>query len=187
MRRSVVLVGLMGAGKTSVGRRLAEILDVPFHDSDVEIEAASAGMSIPEIFERYGEPEFRRLEREVLKRLLSGPPAVIATGGGAFMNGETRDAIARAGVSVWLDAPIETLWSRIGQRPGRPLLQVEDPRAVLAALMKERAPIYALADITLPCGARKNQESVARGIVQALKAHDAKAPERAVLAAEGLR
>ena len=173
VRRSIVLVGLMGAGKTSVGRRLSELLNVPFFDSDSEIEAASAGMRIPEIFERFGEDEFRRLEREVLRRLLAGPPAVIATGGGAFMQDDTREAIAQTGLSVWLKVELETLMARVVGRSGRPLLDVDDPQAALAALHDARAPIYGLADLTIAAGERQTQDDVARKVIAAVKARDA--------------
>lgn len=183
MQRSVVLVGLMGAGKTSVGRRLAEILDVPFFDSDNEIQTAAAGMSIPEIFERYGEPEFRRLERQVLKRLLAAPGSIIATGGGAFMDSETRAEIAANAVSVWLDVELDTLWSRVEKRPGRPLLAVDDPKSVLALLLEERAPVYATAEITVPAGDGFSQDDVARQIVASLAEHAKNEPDKAAIPA----
>lgn len=173
MHKSIVLVGLMGAGKTSVGRRLAEMLSAPFWDSDAEIEAASAGISIPEIFERFGEEEFRRLERSVLARLLSGPPAVIATGGGAFMQPQVRDAIAQSGVSIWLDVDLPTLKSRVLGRSGRPLLAVDDPGARLAALLAERGPVYSTADITIAAGQRQTQDDVAHAIIEALRTQPA--------------
>ena len=180
VQRSVILVGLMGAGKTSVGRRLADMLGAPFFDSDNEIETASA-MSIPEIFDKYGEPEFRRLEREVIKRLVAGENAVIATGGGAFMDARTRAVSAARAVSVWLDVELETLWSRVAQRSGRPLLDVDDPKRVLADLLAERAPVYARADITVSAGAGLNQEDVASNVVAALTEFGRTHPDRAVI------
>jgi shikimate kinase len=146
--RSVVLVGMMGAGKSSIGRRLAARLGVPFADADNEIEVA-AGMSIPDIFSTFGEAHFRSGETRVIARLLEGGPQVLATGGGAFMNPETRAAIAAHGVSVWLKAEFEVLMRRIKRRQDRPLLRTDDPGETLQALMTERYPIYAQADITI--------------------------------------
>lgn len=146
--RPLVLVGMMGAGKTSVGRRLAEVLGLPFRDADDEIEKA-AGLTVSEIFERHGEAEFRRGERRVIKRLLEGPPHVLATGGGAFMDPETRALIKQKAVSVWLKADLDVLMRRVLRRPTRPLLQVEDPRAAMAALLAKREPIYAEADVVV--------------------------------------
>ena len=144
--RPVVLVGLMGAGKTSVGRRLAQILDLPFADSDHEIETVSR-MSVPELFEAYGEAEFRALEQRVVTRLVTDVPAVIATGGGAFMNADTRAVIRANAVSVWLKADLDTLIERVSRRSNRPLLKTQDPRAVLRSLMDDRYPVYAQADV----------------------------------------
>ncbi|MBX3562181.1 MAG: shikimate kinase [Sphingomonas sp.] len=144
--RTIVLVGLMGAGKTTVGRRLAARLDRPFVDADVEIEAA-AGLDIAEIFERHGEPYFRDGERRVIARLIDGPVQVIATGGGAFVNGETRALILDRAVAVWLDGDIAMLARRIGRRDHRPLVQGKDPAIVLAALAAQRNPFYAEAHV----------------------------------------
>lgn len=146
--RSIVLVGLMGAGKSSIGKRLAARIDLPFFDADAEIEAA-AGCSIAEIFERHGEAAFRDGERRVIQRLLAGPRKVLATGGGAFMNAETRAAIARHGLSIWLKADLDTLVKRTARRSNRPLLRQGDPRDVLQRLMNERYPVYAEAEITV--------------------------------------
>lgn len=146
--RVIVFVGLMGAGKTSIGRRIAQILDLPFADSDHEIEAVSR-MGIPDLFERYGEPEFRALEQRVIERLLRDGPGVVSTGGGAFMNALTREAIAGRGVSVWLRADLDVLMERVSKNQNRPLLRNPDPRAVMERLMSERYPVYALADITV--------------------------------------
>jgi shikimate kinase len=145
---SIVLVGLMGAGKTTVGRRLAQRLGLPFVDADSEIERA-AGETIPEIFERHGEAVFRDGERRVIARLLEGPPQVLATGGGAFMDGETRARIAEHGVSIWLRTDLDTLMKRVARRSNRPLLKQGDPRAVMERLIGERYPVYAQADITI--------------------------------------
>lgn len=144
--RSLVLVGMMGAGKSAVGRRLAARLGLPFVDADAEIEAA-AGCSIADIFEVHGEPAFREGERKVIARLLDGPPRVIATGGGAFMSEETRALIAAKAISIWLRADLETLVARVARRSHRPLLRDGDPRRILSALSAERDPVYALADV----------------------------------------
>jgi len=146
--RSVVLVGLMGCGKSAIGRRLAAKLALPFVDADEEIEKA-AGKSIEDLFAEHGEPYFRDGERKVLARLLRSGPQVLATGGGAFMNSETREAIAESGVSVWLRAELPLLVRRVGKRTNRPLLKTGEPAVVLQKLMESRYPIYALADITV--------------------------------------
>jgi shikimate kinase len=146
--RSVVLIGLMGAGKTAVGRRLANWLDLPFIDADSEIEEA-AGQTIKEIFAEHGEAYFREGERKVIARLLDGGPQVLATGGGAYMNPKTRAAIKARGISVWLNADLRVLLKRVGRRDHRPLLSVGDPEAVMKKLMAERGPVYAEADITV--------------------------------------
>src|SRR6516162_1961336 len=148
-RRSIVLVGMMGVGKSSVGRRLAARLSIPFVDADSEIENA-AKMTIPEIFARHGEAYFRSGEARVLARLLESGPQVLATGGGAFMNEETRALIKLKGVSVWLHADFNVLLRRTSKRRSdRPLLQTEDPGETLRALLAEREPTYALADLTV--------------------------------------
>ncbi|MFN0264791.1 shikimate kinase [Tepidamorphus sp. 3E244] len=146
--RSVVLVGMMGAGKSSVGRRLAQALKMPFVDADHEIEVA-AGRSIPEIFAEFGEAHFREGESRVIARLLGNGPQVLATGGGAMMNEDTRKLIAEHGVSVWLRADIEVLMKRVRRRSNRPLLKAEDPEAVMRKLLEVRDPFYATADITV--------------------------------------
>lgn len=147
--RSLVLVGLMGAGKTSIGRRLAKVLDTPFTDADEEIVTA-AGMSIPDIFALYGEPRFRELERRVVARLLEQPAMVLALGGGAFIDPDTRRRVKASATSVWLRASLETLLARVLRKKGtRPLLEQGDPRDTLARLMTERYPIYAEADYTI--------------------------------------
>jgi shikimate kinase len=147
-QRSVVLVGLMGCGKSAIGRRLASKLGLPFVDADEEIEKA-AGKSIEDIFVDHGEPYFREGERKVLARLLRSGPQVLATGGGAFMNPETRASIAASGVSVWLKAELPLLVRRVGKRGNRPLLKSGDPESVLQDLITTRYPVYALADITV--------------------------------------
>ena len=144
--RSIVLVGMMGAGKSTIGRRLSARLRLPFLDADTEIEAA-AGMSIPDIFETHGEPHFRDGEARVIARLLDGGPAVLATGGGAFMNADTRAAVAEKGISVWLEADVDLLFARVRRRSNRPLLENPDPEGTLRRLVAERHPVYALADI----------------------------------------
>jgi shikimate kinase len=146
--RSVVLVGMMGAGKSSIGRRLAARLAVPFADADNEIEVAHR-LSIPDIFSTYGEAYFRAGETRVIARLLDGGPQVLATGGGAFIHPDTRSAIAAHGVSVWLKAEFDVLMRRIKRRQDRPLLKTEDPGETLRALMAERYPVYGQADITI--------------------------------------
>jgi len=146
--RAIVLVGLMGAGKSCIGRRLAAELGLDFIDADAEIEAA-AGCSIEDIFEQHGEPAFRDGERRVIARLLSGPPHVLATGGGAFMHERTRREIHDRAISIWLRADLDLLVRRTGRRNNRPLLRRGDPRAILERLMAERYPIYAEADITV--------------------------------------
>ena len=146
--RSIVLVGLMGAGKSAIGRRLATRLGLKFVDADAEIEMA-AGCPIADIFEIHGEPAFREGERRVVARLLKEPPHVLATGGGAFMDAETRERIRERGVSVWLRADIELLLSRVSRRDDRPLLKQGDKREILAALITERYPVYAEADIAV--------------------------------------
>ena len=148
-RRSIVLIGMMGVGKSAVGRRLAARLNIPFVDADTEIEKA-AGMSIADIFARHGEADFRGGEARVIARLLEGGPQVLATGGGAFINPDTRNAIRAKGISIWLSAEIDVLMRRISKRRNeRPLLQTADPAETLRRLLAEREPIYAQADLTV--------------------------------------
>jgi shikimate kinase len=146
--RSVVLVGMMGAGKSTIGRRLSVRLRLPFLDADTEIEAA-AGMSIPDIFEAHGEPQFRDGEARVIARLLDSGPAVLATGGGAFMREETRSRIRAKAVSIWLKADADIIMRRVKRRADRPLLQTADPAATVGRLMREREPVYQHADLTI--------------------------------------
>jgi len=147
-RRSIVLVGMMGAGKSTIGRRLAGRLRLPFLDADIEIEAA-AGMSIPDIFETHGEPHFRDGEARVIARLLDNGPAVLATGGGAFMREETRNRIRDKAVSIWLKADVDIIMRRVKRRADRPLLQTEDPAATVSRLLELREPVYQSADLTI--------------------------------------
>jgi shikimate kinase len=146
--RLIVLVGMMGAGKSTIGRRLAVRLNLPFVDADTEIEAA-AGMTIPEIFEAHGEPHFRDGEARVIARLLDSGPAVLATGGGSFMREETRRRIAEKAVSIWLKADPDIIMRRVRRRADRPLLQTADPAATVGRLLSEREPIYQHADLTI--------------------------------------
>lgn len=148
VRKTIVLVGLMGAGKTSIGRRLAARLNMPFVDADQEIEAA-AGATIEDIFAEFGEASFRDGERRVIARLLDGPPVVLATGGGAFMDERTRKRIAAKGISIWLRADLDTLVRRTSRRDDRPLLKDGDPREILARLIEQRYPVYQQADIVV--------------------------------------
>lgn len=167
--RSIVFVGLMGAGKTAIGRKVATMLSLPFVDSDQEIESVSR-MTVPELFERYGETEFRALEQRVILRVLENGPQVLSTGGGAFMNAQTREAIASHGVSVWLKAEIDLLMDRVSKKQNRPLLKSADPRAVLERLMAERYPVYAEANVTVPTRDDR-KEVIATEVVDALCRH----------------
>ncbi len=148
LERTIALVGLMGAGKSTIGRRLAEALNAPFFDSDEEIEKA-AGLSVQEIFSRHGELEFRRGERRVIERLLNGPPIVLATGGGAYMDSETRELMKQKAKTVWLRADLDVILRRVQRKDTRPLLKSADPRKVLEDLLAVRGPVYAQADITV--------------------------------------
>ena len=164
--RSIVFVGLMGAGKTAIGRKVAAALGLPFIDSDHEIESVSR-MTIPDLFGRYGEAEFRALEQRVILRLLENGPQVLATGGGAYMNEQTRQAISASGVSVWLKADIDVLLERVSKKQNRPLLKNSDPRGVLEKLAAERHPTYALADITVPTRDDR-REVIAGEVIEAI-------------------
>ncbi|MQB45240.1 shikimate kinase [Rhizobium sp. ICMP 5592] len=146
--RNLVFVGLMGAGKSSIGRVVANQLGIPFVDTDIEIERVSR-MTIPELFAAYGEEEFRALEMRVIKRLLKGGPRVVSTGGGAFINERTRRHVKRSGLSVWLKADLDVLWERVSKRDTRPLLKTENPKQTLEKLMTARYPIYAEADLVV--------------------------------------
>ncbi|MFT4960110.1 MAG: shikimate kinase [Paracoccaceae bacterium] len=148
LKKTVVMVGMMGAGKTAVGRALAERLDAKFLDSDAEIEIA-ANMTVPEIFTRDGERFFRRKETQIIKRLLRGESCVLSTGGGAFMSPQNRAMISKNGVSVWLNADLNVLWNRVRHKSSRPLLRTGNPKATLGALYDERVPIYGVADLNV--------------------------------------
>ncbi|MBC7767480.1 MAG: shikimate kinase [Phycisphaerales bacterium] len=167
--RTIALVGLMGAGKTTVGRRLAQALALPFADADAEIVTA-AGRSVDAIFAEHGECEFRRGERKVIARLLAGPVHVLATGGGAFIDPGTRALMQERALSIWLKAPLDVLMKRVAKRDDRPLLKEDDPRAVMQRLMDDRYPIYAEADITIETSAGPHNAAVAM-ILDALRAH----------------
>ena len=184
-RRSVVLVGMMGAGKSSIGRRLALRLGIPFVDADVEIEKA-AGMSIPDIFASHGEPDFRAGEARVIARLLEGGPQVLATGGGAFMNADTRAAVGAKGISVWLKAEFDVLMRRIKRRHDRPLLKTDDPAATLRELIDVRYPVYGLADLIVQ-SREVPHDKIVDEIAGALARRMGIAGERASEPAEGDR
>jgi shikimate kinase len=166
--KTLVLVGMMGAGKTSVGRRLASGLGVPFKDADAEIELA-AGCTINEIFERFGEPAFRDGERKVIARLLTEQPHVLATGGGAFIDPETRTRVKQDAISIWLRARLDLLMERVQRKDNRPLLRNNDSRATLEHLLKEREPFYSQADIIIESDEGPH-EAVVRRILAALDA-----------------
>ncbi|MEO0466032.1 MAG: shikimate kinase [Pseudomonadota bacterium] len=165
--RTIALVGLMGAGKSTVGRRLADALGRQFFDSDIEIEKA-AGLSIADIFSLHGEAEFRRGERRVLARLLEGPPHVLATGGGAYLDPDTRAVLREKAVTVWLNADLETLWKRVSRRNTRPLLKSPDPKGVLSKLFTEREPFYSQADLSVASVDGPHNTTV-RAILEALE------------------
>lgn len=169
--RSIVLVGMMGSGKTAVGTALAKLLDVPFLDSDHEIERA-AQMSVSEIFARDGEPFFRARESEVLERLLSGPPGVISTGGGAFLSEANRALIARLGVSVWLKADLDLLWQRVRHKDTRPLLRTPNPKQTLADLLATRMPHYEKAQVRVEAEPGLSIQDMAEKVVAHLRAVD---------------
>jgi shikimate kinase len=169
LQRPVVLVGLMGCGKSSIGKRLASRIGVPFRDADSEIEAA-AGLSVSEIFERHGEQHFREGERRVIGRLLEDPPHILATGGGAFMDPTTRAKIKERGLSIWLKVDLDELVRRTARRNTRPLLKNGDPREILGRLIDLRYPTYAEADITVEGSAQDHDEMVLR-VIAAIRDH----------------
>ena len=168
-RRTIALVGLMGVGKSSVGRRLANALGLPFRDADSEVEAA-AGRSIPDIFAEFGEPAFRDGERKVIQRLLDEPPHVLATGGGAFIDPKTREMIKARAISVWLKTDLDVLARRLGRKDTRPLLIGKDPIEVLRSQAEARYPAYAQADITVETGDSAHHVTVGQ-VIDALLAH----------------
>ncbi len=176
--RSIVLVGLMGAGKSSIGRRLAHRLGLPFVDADTEIEKA-ADLTIPEIFDRHGEAYFRSGEVRVVARILDAGPQVLATGGGAYMNADTRARIRARGISIWLKADLDVLMKRVKRRGDRPLLKADDPQAVLKRLMDERYPVYAEAELTV-LSREATHEEVVEDVIRALAAHIMPPAERAL-------
>lgn len=167
LKKTVVMVGMMGAGKTAVGTALARVLGVPFLDSDEEIVRA-ADRSIAEIFERDGEPFFRARESEVIGRLLRGTPCILSTGGGAFLSAANRALIHEAGVSVWLRADLELLWQRVRHKSTRPLLRTANPRETLRGLYEARLPFYQMADLTVESSADLSVEDMAHRVVEAL-------------------
>lgn len=168
LKKTIVMVGMMGAGKTAVGRALAARLKVPFLDSDHEIETA-ANLSIPEIFAREGEGFFRLKERQVIARLLAEERGVLSTGGGAFLAAENQQIISENGVSVWLQADLDVLWNRVKHRHTRPLLQTANPRATLGELYNTRVPLYAMADLPVASDGRASIEDMVDRVLQALK------------------
>lgn len=167
LKKTIVLVGMMGSGKTAIGRELAARIDAPFLDSDDAIEAAAA-MSIAEIFERDGEAFFRARESEVIARLLDGQKGVLSTGGGAFLSQRNRDLISRKGVSVWLKADLPLLWNRVRQKDTRPLLRTADPYGTLEALFAERSPVYALADLHVQARASYTIATMVQKVLEAV-------------------
>jgi shikimate kinase len=167
LHKTVAMVGMMGAGKTAVGRGLAARLGVPFLDSDAEIEAA-ANMTVPEIFTRDGEPFFREKEAQVIERLLTGAPCILSTGGGAFLAERNRAAITQKGVSLWLDADVDLLWSRVRHKTTRPLLRTANPRATLAEIYAARVPVYRLADLTVKSAPGLSIEAMVTRVIDAL-------------------
>jgi shikimate kinase len=169
LRKTVVMVGMMGAGKTAVGRALAARLGVPFLDSDAEIERA-ANMTVPEIFSRDGEVFFRSKESQVIARLLREECCVLSTGGGAFLSSANREMITRHGVSVWLNAPVSVLWSRVKHKDTRPLLRTADPRATLEGLYRDRLQYYQQADLAVPSDATASIEQMVDRVLAALSA-----------------
>jgi shikimate kinase len=173
LTRHIVLIGMMGAGKTAIGTELARRLRVPFTDSDAEIESAAA-MSISEIFARDGEVFFRDRESQVLTRLLTGRPSVVSTGGGAWLRAENRAEIAAHGVSVWLNCPPDVLWNRVRQRSTRPLLKTADPKGTLLRLLAERSPLYAQAEVEFLSAAGDTVEGSTERLIAQLRQADPK-------------
>jgi len=167
--KTVVMVGMMGAGKTAVGRALAQRLGVPFLDSDIEIETA-ANRTVPEIFERDGEKFFRVKETQIIERLLIEKKCILSTGGGAFMSEKNRNNISAEGISVWLNADIEVLWSRVKSKDTRPMLRTEDPKATLKTLYDQRVPIYSLADLTVESAPGYSIEDMVDQVIDVLAA-----------------
>ena len=167
VNRPIVFVGIMGSGKSAVGRTVADRLSLPFHDTDAVLEQ-SVGLSVAGIFETCGEDAFRKMESEALERLLGGAPAVVATGGGAFVSPGNRSIIDRHATSVWIDASIDTLWERVRRNSKRPLLHVDDPRSELERLLAERRPAYALSKIRVPSDNDTSVQDMADRVVSTL-------------------
>lgn len=167
LKKTVALIGMMGAGKTAVGKALSAKLGVPFVDSDAEIELA-ANMTIAEIFSRDGEPFFRRKESQVIERLLNSAPVVLSTGGGAFMAESNRMAISTRGISIFLNADLDTLWNRVKHKDSRPLLRSANPYQTLSDLLDKRRPVYALADMMVPSDADVSVDEMATRVIQSL-------------------
>ena len=167
LKRTIVMVGMMGAGKTAVGRAVAGKLGVRFIDSDAEIETA-ANLSVPEIFERDGEAFFRRRETEVIARLLDGVPGILSTGGGAFLAEGNRKLISERGLSLWLNADLDLLWNRVRHKDTRPLLRTANPKATLAEIYAARVPLYRQADMTVPCDKTLSIDGMANRVISAL-------------------
>ncbi|MDF3413630.1 shikimate kinase [Sulfitobacter sp. M57] len=167
LKKTVVLVGMMGAGKTAVGRAVAARLAAPFLDSDAEIEAA-ANLSVPEIFSRDGEAFFRKREAEVIARLLDTEKCILSTGGGAFLAQANREVISQRGVSVWLNADLDLLWNRVRHKDTRPLLRTPDPKATLTSLFEARVPFYSQADIAVSCDPALSIDAMAVRVIAAL-------------------
>ncbi|NNE52486.1 MAG: shikimate kinase [Sulfitobacter sp.] len=167
LKKTVVMVGMMGAGKTAVGRALAARLGVPFLDSDAEIERA-ANLTIPEIFTRDGERFFRKRESEVIKRLLTGHRGILSTGGGAFLAQGNREMISEKGVSLWLNADLELLWQRVKHKDTRPLLRTDNPKGTLTQIYEARVPIYRQADLSVACDAALSIDEMASRVIETL-------------------
>jgi len=167
LKKTVALVGMMGAGKTAVGRSVAAKLGVPFLDSDAEIEAA-ANLSVPEIFQRDGEAFFRKREAEVIRRLLEARRGILSTGGGAYLAQTNRDNIREKGVALWLDADLDLLWNRVRHKDTRPLLRTADPRATLAGIFHDRTPVYQLAELRVVCAADLSIDAMAERVIATL-------------------
>lgn len=177
LKKTIVLVGMMGAGKTAVGTALARLLDVPFLDSDAEIERA-ANRSVAEIFERDGEPFFRTKESQVITRLLQGPSMILSTGGGAYLSERNREIIARHGAAVWLRADIDLLWARVRHKTTRPLLRTENPRETLKAIGEARSPFYSHAQVIVDAEPGLSIDAMAHKVADALKAYPELIEER---------
>ena len=167
LKKTVVLVGMMGSGKSAIGKVISSILSVPFSDADVEIERA-AKLSVPEIFERHGEKFFRDKEGQVIKRLLQEKPCILATGGGAFINKKIRTSIRQYGVSVWLNADIDTLWKRVKHKKSRPLLRTHNPRQTLENIYEDRIKTYCLADVIIESHGKSSLEDMANLVIKSL-------------------